>query len=74
MNKEIVLNLAKEYLQNKNIKFVEPGEFGRLEKNNQEVIFLDPLVWNPNVALVEPGDIRVWVNLKTKKVTWIDQM
>lgn len=74
MNEAIMINIAKQYLKSKNIDFLEPGELGRLEGYKQEVVFLDPLVLDPNVAVVEPGDIRVWVNINTKQATLIEQM
>ncbi len=74
MDKEQIFHLAKDYLHSRNINFVDAGKLGRLEQDNQEVIFLDPLVLDPNVASIDPGDIRVWVNVKTKEVTWIEQM
>lgn len=74
IDKEIIINIAKEYLKGKNIKFAEPGKLGRLEQSRQEVIFLDPLLFDPEVAIVEPEDIRVWVDIKTQKASLIDQM
>lgn len=74
MNKETIIQFAKKYLQEKGIEFVGPGELGFINKHNQEVIFLDPLIFDSNVAIVDPGDIRVLVNVKTKQVTLIDQM
>ncbi len=69
-----MINIAKQYLKSKNIDFLEPGELGRLEGYKQEVVFLDSLALDPNVAVVEPGDIRVWVNINTKQATLIEQM
>lgn len=74
MNKAAIVNIAKQYLMSKNIDFVEPGELGRLDGYKQEVVFLDPLALDPNVAVVEPGDVRVWVNTQTKQATLVDQM
>jgi hypothetical protein len=74
MNKETILNLATEYLHENDINFVVPGEFGRVNGYKQEVIFLDPQMLDPNVAIVIPEDIRVWVDTKTKEVTLIYQM
>lgn len=74
MNKETIVNIAKKYLQKNNIKYLEPGELGRLDGHKQEVIFLDPQTLDPNVAIVIPEDIRVWVNIETEQVTLIYQM
>ena len=74
MNKSTIINIAKQFLVSKNINFVEPGELGRLDGHKQEVIFLDPLVLDPNVAVVDPGDVRVWVNTQTKQARLVEQM
>jgi len=74
MDKIRIINAAKQYLSSKNIDFAEPGELGRINGNLQEVIFLDPLIFDPNVAFVEPSDIRVWVNIKTLQTSLIEQM
>ena len=74
MNKTDILELAEQYLINRKIDFVKPGAFGCVKGNKQEVIFLDPLVLDPRVAVVDPGDIRVWVDIKTKTVTLAEQM
>ena len=74
MNKEAILILAKNYLRKNDILFAEPGEFGRLDGYKQEVVFLNPDMLDPNVAIVIPEDIRVWVDTKTKEVTLIYQM
>lgn len=74
MNKETILFLAKNYLRENDVPFVEPGTFGDLDGCKQEVIFLNPEVLEPNVAIVIPEDVRVWVDTKTKEVTLIYQM
>ena len=74
MNKSDIINIARQYLVSKNIGFVEPGELDRLDGHKQEVVFLEPLVLDPNVAVVDPGDVRVWVNTQTKQATLVDQM
>lgn len=74
MNKETIIIVAKKYLMSRKINFVEPGELGRLDGDKQEVIFLDPLVLDPNIAVVEPCDIRVWVDINTKQTVLAEQM
>lgn len=74
MNKAAIVNIAKQYLVSKNIDFIEPGKLGRLDDHKQEVIFLDPLALDLNVAVVEPADVRVWVNTQTKQATLVEQM
>ncbi len=74
MTNDEIISLAKEYFIREEIPFVEPGELGRTEGVKQEVIFLDPLVLDPKVAVVVPEDIRVCVNTETKEVTLIYQI
>lgn len=64
-----IQNIAEKYLVEKSIKFIGPARLGRLTGYKQEVIFLDPLTLDPNVAVVIPEDVRVWVDTKTKEVT-----
>lgn len=73
MNTKEVIDLAKKYLEDNKIPFVQPGTIGMTESERVEVIFLMPEALNPNMV-VDPPDNRVWVNTKTKEVTWIYQM
>lgn len=74
MTNDEIISLAKEYFIREDIPFVEPGELGKKNGTKQEVIFLDPLILDPKVAVVDPEDIRVWVDTETKEVTLIYQM
>lgn len=74
MNKETVLKIAQEYMKNKKVDVVLPGQIGKKDGDRTEVIFLIPDAIDPEVALVHPPDSRVWVNVKTREVTWITQM
>lgn len=74
MNNNDIINIAKQFLISNKIDFVEPGSLGKLNGIEQEVIFLDPQTLDPDVAVVDPGDVRVLVNLNTKKVTLVYQM
>jgi hypothetical protein len=73
MNKEEILELAKNYMNNRKVDIVLPGKIGRNYGNQVEVVFLNPITLEPNV-IVCPPDNRVWVNINTKEVTWIEQM
>ena len=72
MNKEEILELAKNYMNNRKVDIVLPGKIGRNYGNQVEVVFLNPITLEPNV-IVCPPDNRVWVNINTKEVTWIEQ-
>ena len=74
MNKDEILKLAEQYMKNRRVNIVLPGEIGETNGDKVEVIFLDPDTLDPNVAIVIPEDIRVWVDTKTKEVTLIYQM
>jgi len=90
MNEQDIINLATEYLEKDGVAFVKPGTIRKLkpnsntylspghiikaDENTYEVIFLKPEALDPNVAVIDPPDVRVLVNTKTKKVNWIYQM
>ncbi len=73
MSKDEILELARIYMNNIECGFVFPGELGEQQDDRVEVIFLNPLVLGPDIVM-DLADIRVWVNIKTKNVTWIEQM
>lgn len=73
MSKDEILELARNFMNNKKVNFVFPGDIGEANRDEIEVIFLNPMVLEPD-TIVCPLDIRVWVNVKTKGVTWADQM
>jgi len=73
MSTEEIFALAEEYLNNRKIDYVFPGEIGKCNQDEVEVIYLIPEALDPN-CVIDPPDVRVWVNTKTKEVTWIDQM
>lgn len=73
MTKDEIINLAREFMITNKIRFVEPIEFGDKNGVEQEVVFMNPLTLEPG-AVVDPPDIRVWVNTKTKEVTLAFQL
>jgi hypothetical protein len=73
MNNEKVLALAELYLNKKNIRYIKPGECGMHDGHRVEVIFMIPETLDPN-AVVDPPDIRVWVNIYSGEVELINQM
>ena len=68
------LNQAESFLTSNNIGFVRPGIFGRRSGQKIEVIFPVPETLDPNVAVVDPPDVRVWVNTLNGEVELIQQM
>ncbi len=73
MTREEIMKLAENYMNNRKVEIVLPGEFGQIHGDFVEVIFLVPEALDPN-CVVDPPDNRVWVNTKTKEITWIEQM
>lgn len=73
MNEDEILQLAKNYMNNRKVEIVLPGKIGKRHRDKIEVIFLNPIALEPDV-IVCPEDNRVWVDVKTKEVTWIEQM
>jgi len=74
MNKDEIIQLAEKFLLSKNISFTYPVKMGRCIQEKQEIIFTDPLTLDPDIAVVDPEDIRVLVNKSTKEVTLVEQM
>ncbi|MGO4396473.1 hypothetical protein AB4Z46_34530 [Variovorax sp. M-6] len=68
------LQLATEYLLSKGIGHLPPGKIGRKERHRWEVIFLVPETLDPEIACVDPPDVRVWVTPSVGAVELIDQM
>ena len=73
MTKDEILQLAKNYMDNRKVDIVLPGQIGERNGDKVEVVFLNPFTLDPD-SIVCPPDNRVWVNVKTKEVTWIEQM
>ena len=73
MSKNEILKLAQNYMYNKGIDIVLPGEISEIDGDKVEVIFLDPLTLEPDV-IVCPPDNRVLVDVKTKEVSLVYQM
>ena len=74
MNDNEMISLAEQYLKQKNIEYVVPGQIGIRESTRSEVIFLHPLALQPEVAVIDPPDHRVWVDHGTGEIEWIYQM
>ncbi|MEJ5028989.1 DUF6881 domain-containing protein [Comamonas sp. MYb69] len=68
------LQIAEQYLSSHGIGHLCPGTLGRQEPDRCEVIFLIPETMDPEIAVVDPPDVRVWVSLSSGLVKLIDQM
>lgn len=68
-----IKSIAQTYMEKRKVDIVLPGTIGQRKGENVEVIFLNPIALEPDVVVC-PEDNRVWVNTKTKEVTWIEQM
>jgi len=73
MNTDKLIDLAEKFLNSRNLKFARPGEIGEVDCDRIEVIFMKPEALDPNL-IVDPPDIRVWVNKRTGDVELIEQM
>ncbi|VAW59638.1 hypothetical protein MNBD_GAMMA11-2266 [hydrothermal vent metagenome] len=69
-----IIKQAEEFLTSRDIGFVQSGIVGRKSDGKVEVIFPVPETLDPNVAVVEPPDVRVWVNAESGEVELINQM
>lgn len=73
MNRAEVLARAESFLNKKKINYVKPGEFGEQGNRRIEVIFMRPEANNPDVV-IDPPDVRVWVDIYNGEVELIEQM
>jgi hypothetical protein len=73
MNNSEIIELAEKYLEGRRISFVRPGTIGRVNGELVEVVFLIPEALDPNLV-VDPPDVGVWVNIKSKFTELVDQM
>lgn len=73
MNKADILARAESFLNKKKIAYAKPGEFGEKENRRIEVIFMLPEANNPDI-IVDPPDVRVWVDIYSGEVELIQQM
>lgn len=73
MNRAYLIYQAEKFLDKSGIAYATPGEIGAIEDTRIEIIFMKPEALDPNVV-IDPPDVRVWVNKKTGKVKLIDQM
>ncbi len=73
MNTQEIVDIAEKYLSDLEIAFIRPGELGRVDGELVEVIFVVPDALDPNVV-IDPPDVRVWVNIKSKTSKLVEQM
>ena len=74
MNEKLIIERAEQYLCEKGIAFVRPGNIVRVTNDNVEVVFLVPEALDKNVAVVDPPDVRVNINVNTKEIFLTPQM
>lgn len=73
MKEKELIACAEKFLKNKNISFVKPGEIGQRDGNRLEIIFLIPEALDSNIV-IDPPDVRVWINIYSGEVELIHQM
>ena len=69
-----VFLLARKFLTTRMIEFVDAPKLGQIVGDRLEVIFPVPEALDPNVAVVDPPDVRVWVDRGSGEVEIIEQM
>jgi hypothetical protein len=74
MKNEELFRLAAGFLDQKGIGYVNDGKIGRKKDDKVEVIFPVPETLDPDVAFVDPEDVRVWVSLVSGEIELIQQM
>lgn len=73
MDNNEILKRAEKFLDKKHIEYVKPGQIGIQDNHRVEVIFLVPDALNPDVV-VDPPDVRLWVNIHNGTIDLIPQM
>jgi len=73
MNNEEVKQLAVAFLVSRRIDFVPGGEVSQITNTHSEVVFLVPEGLDPDVV-VDPPDVRVIVDHKSRKCELVVQM
>ena len=68
------LVIAEQYLSSRAIGYLRPGQVGCREQTRIAVVFSVPDIADPAVAVVDPPDVRVWVNVNDGSAVLIDQM
>jgi hypothetical protein len=66
--------IAEQYLSSRAIGYLAPGQVRRREPTRIEIVFSVPGMDDPAVAVVDPPDVRVWVNVMDGSAALIDQM
>ena len=73
MNNILLIAKAEKFLKEANIAFLGSGKIGRVKNDSVEVIFDRPEILDPTIV-IDPPDVRVWVNRKTGLVQLINRM
>ncbi len=74
MNEKLIIEKAEQFLRNLEISFMRPGKVNPKTKENIEVVFLVPEALDETVAVVDPPDVRVNINLKSGETYLVQQM
>jgi hypothetical protein len=64
---------AEKFLKNNSISYVKPGTIGQRVSDQVEIIFLVPEALDPNIV-IDPPDVRLWVDINSGKVEFMPQM
>ena len=73
MSNDDLIREAEKFLIQQGSKYSNPGRVGRIKEDCIEVIFMKPDALNSRVV-IDPPDIRLWVDKQSGKVELIYQM
>jgi len=68
------LQIAENFLYSNGIGYLPAGRVGRKEEHRWEAIFPIPETLDPRIAVIDPPDVRVWVDIFGGGVELIYQM
>ena len=74
MNEKVIIEKAEQFLRDLEVSFVSPGKVNPKTEENIEVVFLVPEALDEAVAVVDPPDVRVNINLKSGEISLVEQM
>jgi hypothetical protein len=73
MNHDEIKELAAQFLTSRRIEFVPGGEIAVITETRSEVAFFVPEALDPS-AVVDPPDVRVIVEHKSRRCELVTQM
>jgi hypothetical protein len=66
--------LAEQYLSSNDIGYLVPGKVVRTGEHTVQVVFPVPGTEDPAIAVVDPPDVRVHLNIRDRTADLVYQM